>query len=542
MASGLEVVGVSIAVLALVVNQLDNYAQGFHKLGLWKNAKGVLTDLALGLATQERIFINHIEHALESTTLDTRQISQLVKVPVGGGWNDPDLKRRLQSTFEKQYEVFIRNVRYIYKCLRELSAALKIDIRTDVYALSEEGKKQAKTQVRTWRIIFVSVYTDQLAKINSANGILGTLVEQSTRRSGMRRVMRWGQTLSRLREARKHADGVYKAVTTGGYWGCKCSDQHRAHLKLFPHPINFEGTIVKQECVLTLLLSGTNVVDADNPWRSREVDFVGFNRGVAETARASGMSSRQKSAGDNMDSPISDMCSSLAGIQDVTKTQVIGYLPGLNAESRYVMRTMELSQRAIPQKSLREKLSQTSGRDRLRIATGLACAVMQLHGNWLIPFWDSWDLNVTFASDGPYPTINGLYYTYPFSLRSAQQDHTASSLLSLPQIRNHILFPLALVLIELSLRKTVRELQIPQDFASDSIVTEFNTASRVLSRVYAENGEGYGNVVHSCLFWSGMEPVDFGDVEFEKRVFEAVVCPLLQDLSYFEGRRELSFK
>lgn len=99
---------------------------------------------------------------------------------------------------------------------------------------------------------------------------------------------------------------------------------------------------------------------------------------------------------------------------------------------------------------------------------------------------------------------------------------------------NEIIFPFALVLIELSLGSSILSLILPQDEGSSEQETLFNAATRLLHRkVYMTSGLGYGDVVKECLYWS--RGGGFDDPRFDESVFDIVVSPLHKDFNYFVG-------
>ncbi|KAF7160160.1 hypothetical protein CNMCM5623_005675 [Aspergillus felis] len=72
--------------------------------------------------------------------------------------------------------------------------------------------------------------------------------------------------------------------------------------------------------------------------------------------------------------------------------------------------------------TLQQALQNSSRRHRLYIAAGLACGVIQYHGNWLEEYWDTSDIYLPADHDGgdvgtdDIPPSNNLYL--PWSLNS----------------------------------------------------------------------------------------------------------------------------
>jgi hypothetical protein len=83
MVTGLEAAGVVLALLPLLVNQLENYATGFEKLKLLRRYRRVFSAYALGIGTQQTIFLNNLEKVLEGVVEDEDKIGALINEPQG---------------------------------------------------------------------------------------------------------------------------------------------------------------------------------------------------------------------------------------------------------------------------------------------------------------------------------------------------------------------------------------------------------------------------------------------------------------------------
>jgi hypothetical protein len=111
--------------------------------------------------------------------------------------------------------------------------------------------------------------------------------------------------------------------------------------------------------------------------------------------------------------------------------------------------------------------------------------------------------------------------------------------LSTHLIRNKILFPLGLALVELSLGQTIASLQKPEDDDSVEAVANLKTALRLLPDVLNESGIRYEEVVDRCLVWPGRKDIKFDDEEFQRTMFDSIISPLLEDLKIFEGEYQI---
>ncbi|KAL3488394.1 hypothetical protein BJX62DRAFT_240090 [Aspergillus germanicus] len=100
--SGLEVAGVVLAILPLVVNQLENYVQGLETLKSFRN-RTYRRDLQRYLnktRTHRPQFLNTLEQVLEDAVNDEDEVSELINNPTGPLWGD-NTNNLLQTIVEQ---------------------------------------------------------------------------------------------------------------------------------------------------------------------------------------------------------------------------------------------------------------------------------------------------------------------------------------------------------------------------------------------------------------------------------------------------------
>lgn len=130
MAGGIEVLGLTLAILPLIVNQLDGYVRGIEKVRLLRRYKRELAAYSRGLATQRTLLINTLEQALDGIVTDGDELSSLICNPLEGQqrWNDPILQDQLRRRLDRNYNVFVDNVTGLSELLERLSKKLGINI------------------------------------------------------------------------------------------------------------------------------------------------------------------------------------------------------------------------------------------------------------------------------------------------------------------------------------------------------------------------------------------------------------------------------
>lgn len=106
---------------------------------------------------------------------------------------------------------------------------------------------------------------------------------------------------------------------------------------------------------------------------------------------------------------------------------------------------------------------------------------------------------------------------------------------SSPLIQSKVLFPLGLVLVELSLCWNLESLRTQEDADSLEAVANLKTAAQYLPAVEMESGLRYSQVVKRCLFSSDTVDMMSEDESVQETVFEYVIAPLVQNLRDFDG-------
>jgi len=139
MVTGIEATGVALAILPLVVNQLDNYARGLEKIKGFRRYKWQLEDFSSGLSAQYAIMLNTLELSLEGVLDDHDQRSDLINNPGGPGWKDAAFQSRLIKKLDRDYIPFNGTVRALCRLLEDLSHKLGLETR-DYSSVSQAWK------------------------------------------------------------------------------------------------------------------------------------------------------------------------------------------------------------------------------------------------------------------------------------------------------------------------------------------------------------------------------------------------------------------
>jgi hypothetical protein len=177
--------------------------------------------------------------------------------------------------------------------------------------------------------------------------------------------------------------------------------------------------------------------------------------------------------------------------------------------------------------------------DKLQIATKLSSSMLQLYSTpWLSDDWRSSEIFFLYRS-GATPTS---IYNNPFvfsSLSLQKRKSTPAQRATSRVIRNHTLFALGVLLIEIWYGKPLEELQSASDLNHQGTPgIAWCTATRIAEEeLEFQAGRRYADAVRRCIrceFGEHRTP-DLQSESFQQAVFEGVVVPIEKTLEQFQG-------
>ncbi|KAI4115653.1 MAG: hypothetical protein LQ345_003792 [Seirophora villosa] len=172
---------------------------------------------------------------------------------------------------------------------------------------------------------------------------------------------------------------------------------------------------------------------------------------------------------------------------------------------------------------------------RLRLAVILASTVLQLHTTpWLDSGWSGKEIYFRHGS------VDTPYITRAFTQSGASS--MESSEVGWGPIRNHTLFALGVLLLEISFRKPFehlksykREQGVQQQLSE---IDDYYVACHLIKDLADEEGQGSGyyEATRTCIrgdFGNRVKEPDLANDIYRQAVYEDVILPLEKDLEYF---------
>lgn len=407
------------------------------------------------------------------------------------------------------------------------------------------------------------------ARLDTANNLLKTLVEQSDRRTIIRKKRHSKRSLLRQRRTRKSARSLHTAIIGGKCWNCPCRDRHAVHFMLkypeldgnkdqnkYSSEARFRMIFATYEPInsprkLDLGLeveTETETVQSNTPsWNNCPPHCVTGQISVPKKVQFSiqGDNLKSQQIQKSNDAPIIlNICVTLSSVGAACQPdKPFGcFSDDMHRHNMYYIRNIAADLRAI---SLSDLISESSDyfkaptsdrflltrKQRLRLAVNLACSVLQFHGSWLKTHWRAKDImfNTSTDIDSPFVQWNVGNEGNMWGMGKGKGKATS------PLIQSDILFPLGLILVELSLCQTLETLRTAEDEDQMEACADLKTAARFVNLVEQQSGTEYKKVVKACLFWPGSEEFDLDNEEMQDDMFRLVILPLIENLRIFEG-------
>lgn len=228
--SGLEIIGVILALIPIVSGGID----GYKRLRDGPESR----QLERSFKTQNVIFLNTIEELICPLVSDS-QLQTLLKDPNGRLWKDKQLSASLEKHLDGAYPIFSEIMEDIKVVMSELQKTLSAEVsvlcsdpgksangdKIDMFVQSLESRKVHR---RIKLFLTRSRSEAGLERLRARIADLEMLKGQSQRLAPHRRVK--SVKMESFTRVRERALSLYDALSRG--WECACQDPHLANLRL----------------------------------------------------------------------------------------------------------------------------------------------------------------------------------------------------------------------------------------------------------------------------------------------------------------------
>lgn len=129
--SGVEVVGLALAVAPLVISALEHYRKGLQAFKIWAKYERDFERLCDSIELERTKFLNTSERLLEAI-LSPSQVSTLMRLPDEMRWADVTVQREIGKVLGRSLRVFCNAARTFQEALARLAYELQASRSTKV--------------------------------------------------------------------------------------------------------------------------------------------------------------------------------------------------------------------------------------------------------------------------------------------------------------------------------------------------------------------------------------------------------------------------
>jgi hypothetical protein len=421
-------------------------------------------------------------------------------------------------------------------------------------------------------------YSDLMAKIRNANSSLHRMTTQTISIESLQNSCKPDRkSIPNFSVINDRAQGFYSALSSG--WKCPCQSDHSVSLRLETrmedvssdddHNDSDDEDAMKDPFHILFRYSHTHRTKRVNsptrtatPWTWDEADvrITLAKQALTSTATLSATTPAYGAKGvrfakqaqtavkaaflpnPNLRS-IQDLCSAICTLQKPDRDVCLSLLASEYAKLKYGLLITPLKDPPCDPESwsvssLRSVLEDNkfTRHDRLRLAITLASSVLQLHETpWLDENWGK--DNIFFVEKSGKTMYEHPFVSQHFNPTALPTSAPVPASMS-RIIRNQTLYALGVSLIELWYGKALHELHKPEDgeLSGDVLVnlmTEWNTADRMVDELYQEAGQKYSDAVRRCIRCDfDRRASSLEDATFQKAVYHGVVSQLKENFDF----------
>lgn len=125
----MEAAGIALAILPLLINQLDNYVRGLQTIKSFraKRYRQQLDEYFTNIGTQHALFLNTLERTLDGVIEYQDGIDDMINNPSRETWNRPGIQQKLERKLGRNYWPFTKKMEELASLLEDLKQRLRFE-------------------------------------------------------------------------------------------------------------------------------------------------------------------------------------------------------------------------------------------------------------------------------------------------------------------------------------------------------------------------------------------------------------------------------
>ncbi|KAF2786300.1 hypothetical protein K505DRAFT_380358 [Melanomma pulvis-pyrius CBS 109.77] len=568
--SGIEVAGLVLGAIPLILAGLEFYANGIAVTKRYWRYREEFKSLVVELRCEKTMCENSINMLLIGV-MPHKDMAEFLANPCSAArWKDIKFEKKLRARLGPTYDSYIDTITQMNSTAMMFQQRLKLDSSGKPQFSDEKSFKESYKRLK-FSLNKVD-YSDLMTKLRHSNSSLHRMTTQTISIQNMQSANKSDRrAIPNFNVINDRAHGFYSALSSG--WKCPCHADHSVSLRLEPRmeDVSSDDEDSNDEVAMRdpfhVLFryshhhrskKPTSPTKSASPWMWEEADvritlasklstptaatLAPCGKGVRFATQAKKAVKAALDPNPNL-RPIQDLCSAISMLQDPQRDVCLSLLASEYAKLKYGLLIYPLKDppsdpESWSVSSLRNVLEDAkfTRHDRLRLAVTLASSVLQLHETpWLEENWGK--DNIFFINRDEKTVYDHPFVSQHFNHASLPPSSPIPASMS-RIIRNQTLYALGVSLIELWYGKPLHELQRPEDgdMTGDvrvDLMTEWNTADRLVDELYSEAGGKYSDAVRRCIRCDfDRRASSLEDAAFQKAVYQGVVSQLKENFDF----------
>ncbi|KAF2181758.1 hypothetical protein K469DRAFT_691837 [Zopfia rhizophila CBS 207.26] len=569
--SGVEIAGISLAVLPLFISALEDYNESLDPVKAFLRWERELPQFIRKLRNQHVHFAQTMRLLLEPITTEYELVDMLLD-PGGQLWKDEEISKKLKDKLQESYQAYQSTIADVERIMKKIASKLDLDRAADVTQNDLEAMLVANPQKANNKFEFKKRVRFGMSK-RTIKGLLEELddcnkeLERFTNRSEKLETYRKATKPSfatRLQRIQAHAKNLHQVLLSS--WTCECKSSHCSSLQLEQRGSLYASGLKKVKpppggTSFTVLLQG-------DCWTWQEAEIRIEEDGCAPPILPIAKS-KVKTVSFSQPPPpysatpypttmltqtleeVKDLC---ASIQQLHKSSTcIGFSLDSQSKLRGVYPIDARTEKPVASSevvTLEELLNQPpllngrpaklSKKERYSLAVTLASSTLQLNSTPWFP--DQWSKkNIVFHRISTGTRLVDVEHPYVMS-KLIEASHEAPN--GAPKSRgfhnkNTVLLALAVALLELYFGVSAEQHQGSEQLFSKGQFNPWTVCAMAYEWTESDKEDlsaAFLSAVTHCLRCFSDPAASLQDPEFLQAAVESIVLPLQDELCQFLGK------
>ncbi|KAF2474227.1 uncharacterized protein BDR25DRAFT_120151 [Lindgomyces ingoldianus] len=234
--SGVEVVGITLAVMPLIITAIEDYNDSLDPVKAFLRWERELPQFIRKLRNQHVHFAQTMRLLLEPITTEF-ELAEMLSDPSGQMWKDENMSRKLKDKLQESFQAYQSTIADIERIMKKIASKLDLNraaniTRNDLEAMLVANPQQGSKYEFKKRVRFgMSKKTIKglLEELDECNKELERYTDRSEKLETLRKVIK-PSFANRIQRIQDYAKNLHSVLLSS--WACSCRSYHNTSLQL----------------------------------------------------------------------------------------------------------------------------------------------------------------------------------------------------------------------------------------------------------------------------------------------------------------------